>query len=75
MDPKDSGVVAQLVRIHAYHAWGRGFESSPHRQKSQNQSKKAIKQLNFNELIELLFSDKTSKNSEIPDYLENLCVF
>ncbi len=28
---KDIGVVVQLVRIHACHAWGRGFESRPHR--------------------------------------------
>ena len=26
------GAVVQLVRIHACHAWGRGFESRPHRQ-------------------------------------------
>ena len=24
-------MVVQLVRIHACHAWGRGFESRPHR--------------------------------------------
>ena len=27
------GLVVQLVRIHACHAWGRGFESRPDRQK------------------------------------------
>ena len=26
-----NGAVVQLVRIHACHAWGRGFESRPHR--------------------------------------------
>lgn len=26
-----TGVVVQLVRIHACHAWGRGFESRPFR--------------------------------------------
>ena len=26
-----SGSVVQLVRIHACHAWGRGFESRPNR--------------------------------------------
>ena len=26
-----TGAVVQLVRIHACHAWGRGFESRPHR--------------------------------------------
>ena len=29
------GAVVQLVRIHACHAWGRGFESRPHRKKMQ----------------------------------------
>ena len=28
-----NGAVVQLVRIHACHAWGRGFESRPHRKK------------------------------------------
>ena len=33
------GAVVQLVRIHACHAWGRGFESRPHRKKEmQNAS-------------------------------------
>jgi hypothetical protein len=27
-----AGLVVQLVRIHACHAWGRGFESRPDRQ-------------------------------------------
>ena len=27
----ETGAVVQLVRIHACHAWGRGFESRPHR--------------------------------------------
>ena len=26
-----NGLVVQLVRIHACHAWGRGFESRPDR--------------------------------------------
>ncbi len=29
----ETGAVVQLVRIHACHAWGRGFESRPHRSK------------------------------------------
>ena len=29
---KNSGLVVQLVRIHACHAWGREFESRPDRQ-------------------------------------------
>ena len=29
---KENGSVVQLVRIHACHAWGRGFESRPDRQ-------------------------------------------
>ena len=28
---KGKGLVVQLVRIHACHAWGRGFESRPDR--------------------------------------------
>ena len=31
-DTKNIGSVVQLVRIHACHAWGRGFESRPDRQ-------------------------------------------
>ncbi len=30
---RENGLVVQLVRIHACHAWGRGFESRPDRQK------------------------------------------
>ena len=29
----ENGAVVQLVRIHACHAWGREFESRPHRKK------------------------------------------
>ncbi len=29
---KDIGALVQLVRIHACHAWGHGFESRTHRQ-------------------------------------------
>ena len=29
--PQKKGLVVQLVRIHACHAWGRGFESRPDR--------------------------------------------
>ena len=32
------GLVVQLVRIHACHAWGRGFESRPDRLKAATQS-------------------------------------
>jgi hypothetical protein len=31
---EDIGPVVQLVRIHACHAWGRGFESRPDRNKA-----------------------------------------
>ena len=31
--PDVIGTVVQLVRIHACHAWGHGFESRPHRKK------------------------------------------
>ena len=30
------GVVVQLVRIHACHAWGRGFESRPYRKECKS---------------------------------------
>ena len=36
LQPHNStGLVVQLVRIHACHAWGRGFESRPDRQKKE----------------------------------------
>gem|GEM_PF-3211604 len=31
--PDVNGTVVQLVRIHACHAWGHGFESRPHRKR------------------------------------------
>ena len=31
IERSQNGVVVQLVRIHACHAWGRGFESRPYR--------------------------------------------
>jgi hypothetical protein len=38
-----SGLVVQLVRIHACHAWGRGFESRPDRQIQYQNTLKACK--------------------------------
>ena len=38
-----NGVVVQLVRIHACHAWGRGFESRPFRQVQCEKQLKACK--------------------------------
>jgi hypothetical protein len=38
-----NGVVVQLVRIHACHAWGRGFESRPFRFKQCQKQLKACK--------------------------------
>ena len=32
---KEKGLVVQLVRIHACHAWGRGFESRPDRKEKK----------------------------------------
>ena len=32
---KQKGALVQLVRIHACHAWGHGFESRTHRQLSK----------------------------------------
>ena len=44
MQNKNFGVVVQLVRIHACHAWGRGFESRPHRNyKMGNKTKSPVK--------------------------------
>ncbi len=36
---RENGLVVQLVRIHACHAWGRGFESRPDRQKKKASQK------------------------------------
>jgi putative component of membrane protein insertase Oxa1/YidC/SpoIIIJ protein YidD len=36
------GSVVQLVRIHACHAWGRGFESRPDRFQKKANNKKAL---------------------------------
>ena|GEM_PF-1299733 len=36
---KGLGLVVQLVRIHACHAWGRGFESRPDRSKHKRKIK------------------------------------
>ena len=41
-----NGSVVQLVRIHACHAWGRGFESRPDRQQD-----KALKVARFSKLF------------------------
>ena len=35
----NAGAVVQLVRIQACHAWGRGFESRPHRQRREENEK------------------------------------
>ena len=36
-----TGAVVQLVRIHACHAWGRGFESRPHRLRKKTEIRKS----------------------------------
>ena len=41
-----NGAVVQLVRIHACHAWGRGFESRPHRR-----GERKISSVNFGFLL------------------------
>ncbi len=51
-----NGAVVQLVRIHACHAWGRGFESRPHRRGERKSSK-----VNFGFLL-LFFVIHFSKN-------------
>ena len=35
----ETGALVQLVRIHACHAWGHGFESRTHRWKRVSQTK------------------------------------
>ena len=35
-DKKLNGALVQLVRIHACHAWGHGFESRTHRERGPN---------------------------------------
>ena len=35
-DKKLNGALVQLVRIHACHAWGHGFESRTHRERVPN---------------------------------------
>ena len=41
-----NGALVQLVRIHACHAWGHGFESRTHRKQILNQSFGSVAQLN-----------------------------
>ena len=38
---RSQGAVVQLVRIHACHAWGRGFESRPHRLRKKTETRKS----------------------------------
>ena len=57
-----SGSVVQLVRIHACHAWGRGFESRPHRKS------KALKFKNFGVL---LFNKKEAHFGMQPPFCRN----
>ena len=37
-DKKLNGALVQLVRIHACHAWGHGFESRTHREREKCES-------------------------------------
>ena len=43
---KPNGALVQLVRIHACHAWGHGFESRTHRKQILNQIFGSVAQLN-----------------------------
>ena len=38
----DTGGVVQLVRIHACHAWGRGFEPRRSRQLKEHHAKRGV---------------------------------
>ncbi len=49
---KVNGAVVQLVRIQACHAWGRGFESRPHRLMKTKKTRKVLK---FNTLGFFIF--------------------
>ena len=51
------GALVQLVRIHACHAWGHGFESRTHRKE------KALKLLNFRAFSLSPLYTMTSPNS------------
>ena len=56
-----TGAVVQLVRIQACHAWGRGFESRPHRLIKTEKIRKVLK---FNTLGLFLFPLTQAKVSE-----------
>ena len=45
------GAVVQLVRIHACHAWGREFESRPHRKEDANASSFVFHILDLHALV------------------------
>ena len=66
------GAVVQLVRIHACHAWGRGFESRPHRKK---QSERVASFLQYSVWIPETGVQKPNKQIAI-DYLSMaICLF
>ena len=49
------GAVVQLVRIHACHAWGRGFESRPHRKEEAKMLLLSFSTEQSTEFISFLF--------------------
>ena len=49
------GAVVQLVRIHACHAWGRGFESRPHRKEEAKMLLLSFSTKQSTEFISFLF--------------------
>lgn len=52
------GLVVQLVRIHACHAWGRGFEPRPDRKALDNLSKAFLFNNRINPKVVRLFYSK-----------------
>ena len=72
------GAVVQLVRIQACHAWGRGFESRPHR---LIKTEKIRKVLRFNTLGLFLFPLTQAKVPEsgssqiVQIVFQKVCIF
>ena len=67
-----NGAVVQLVRIHACHAWGRGFESRPHRKK---QSERIASSLQYSVWIPETGVQKLNKQIAIDPRSMAICLF
>ena len=60
---KLNGALVQLVRIHACHAWGHGFESRTHREKIL---------VHFESGFFISYKWKNKKNGNMPGQRKNL---